>query len=125
MFNKGENKWQSKEAHTHTLSHTHADREARLLVKTTSLGVADHLSYFGVYVFVQSLPDILYNVNAPSDRVALWDRPFQLLEHSVELNLTVPTTEVGCHIDLGQCLEKGRRTFLRNLVVPFLSPAYV
>lgn len=111
MFNKGENKWQSKDTHTNTHTHTGADREVWLLVKTASFSVADHLAYFGVYVFVQSLPDILYNVNAPSDRVALWDRPFQLLECSVELNLTVLTTEVDCHTDLSQCLENGEKDF--------------
>lgn len=89
MFNKDRNKRQlcvcvSLKGHTHFRAEEVMCAEAcpfcllwtQLFLKPAPPGVSDYLAFFGVYVFAQNLPAVLCDVNAPGDRVALWEGPF-------------------------------------------------
>lgn len=76
-------------------------------------------------MFVHSLPEIVYNVSAPNDRVALWHRPLWLLEHPEELgNETLQSSTLGLAATLSSARvwrTKERRAILKKLVGFFLS----
>lgn len=78
-----------------------------------------------VYVFVQSWPEIVYNVSVPSSRVASRGRPLWLLEHSEELgNETLQSSTLGLAATLTSASvwrTKERRAIRKKLVGFFLS----
>lgn len=78
-----------------------------------------------VYVFVQSLPKIVYNVSVPSSRVASRGRPLWLLEHFEELgDETLQSSTTGLAATLTSASvwrTKERRAIRKKLVGFFLS----